>query len=298
VFTYHLTQDLLPRSESRQAAEKPKLATGEDTPVPAWETLRAELREAAPTLMVVIRDEAGEVVRRVEAPAKAGIHRVAWDLRYPALDAIGTPGSFIAPDPVGFLAATGTYSATLEARSDGQLRQLAGPVPVRVERLRDGALAGADPAEVAAFGQRVARLNRALSAANLHLPLLEQRLSDLQQALARSQAGAALDAQLEQARQSYFELRDAMTGDPARAAVKEPQTATIGGRYFHAYLGAAFSTYGPTPAHRRSLELAETEYAQWREHVDAFGQRTLPALEQALIDAGAPWTKGQPLPRL
>lgn len=298
VFTYHLTQDLLPRNESRQATEKPKLAAGEDTPVPAWETLRAELREAAPTLMVVIRDEAGEVVRRVEAPAKAGIHRVAWDLRYPALDAIGTPGSFIAPDPVGFLAATGTYSATLEARSDGQLRQLAGPVPVRVERLRDGALAGADPAEVAAFGQRVARLNRALSAANLHLPLLEQRLSDLQQALARSQAGAALDAQLEQARQSYFELRDAMTGDPARAAVKEPQTATIGGRYFHAYLGAAFSTYGPTPAHRRSLELAETEYAQWREHVDAFGQRTLPALEQALIDAGAPWTKGQPLPRL
>ena len=64
MFTYHLKQDLPSRMEARQAAEKPKQASGEDTPVPSWETLRAEQREAAPTVMVVVRDAAGEVIRR------------------------------------------------------------------------------------------------------------------------------------------------------------------------------------------------------------------------------------------
>jgi photosystem II stability/assembly factor-like uncharacterized protein len=298
VFTYFLKDDLDSRTQARQAKEKPLLAKGEDTPVPGWTELGAETREAAPVVMVVVRDGSGQVVRRVEGPVKAGLHRVAWDLRYPPLDAIGTPGSFIAPEPIGFLAATGTYSATLESRVDGQLRQLAGPVPVQVNRLRKGALPGAEPDAVAAFGQRVARLNRVLSAASLHLPLLEQRLTDLQEALRHSQADATLDRQLDAARQRYFDLRDALFGDPNKAALKEPQADNIGSRYFHAYLAAAYSTYGPTPAHLRSMDLAEAEYADLRARVNAFTQQELPALEQALLDAGAPWTRGQRLPEL
>ncbi|MCB1634329.1 MAG: hypothetical protein KDI51_07025, partial [Xanthomonadales bacterium] len=298
LFTYYLKEDLRSRTAQRQAGEKDRLSQNQDTPVPDWAALAAETREAAPTVLLVIRDEAGAVVRRIEAPAKAGLHRVAWDLRYPALDAVGTGGSFIAPEPTGFLASTGRYQATLEARVDGDLRNLAGPVPVQVEALRSGALPGADPAEVAAFGRRVAQLNRALSAAGLHLPLLEQRLGDLQVALARSQAGGELDRQLEAARQQFFALRDQLGGDPNKALVKEPQASTISDRYFHAYLGVAFSTYGPTPMHQRSLDIAEREYAQWRAQIEQLGQQTLPALEQALIDAGGPWTRGQPLPPL
>jgi hypothetical protein len=171
-------------------------------------------------------------------------------------------------------------------------------VPVQVNRLRKGALPGAEPDAVAAFGQRVARLNRVLSAASLHLPLLEQRLTDLQEALRHSQADATLDRQLDAARQRYFDLRDALFGDPNKAALKEPQADNIGSRYFHAYLAAAYSTYGPTPAHLRSMDLAEAEYADLRARVNAFTQQELPALEQALLDAGAPWTRGQRLPEL
>ena len=34
-------------------------------------------------MLLIVKDEEGNVVRRLTAPAKAGFHRVAWDLRFP-----------------------------------------------------------------------------------------------------------------------------------------------------------------------------------------------------------------------
>ncbi|MCB1606793.1 MAG: hypothetical protein KDI71_07445, partial [Xanthomonadales bacterium] len=62
-------------------------------------------------------------------------------------------------------------------------------------------------------------------------------------------------------------------------------------------LGVQFSSYGPTPSHLRSLEIAEAEYAQWSAEVNQFEGQTLPALEQALVAAGAPSVPGAALPQ-
>jgi hypothetical protein len=61
--------------------------------------------------------------------------------------------------------------------------------------------------------------------------------------------------------------------------------------------GSAFSTYGPTPAQRRSLEIAQEEYEVVRSRLDALLTTRLPAFERALQEAGAPWTPGGPIPR-
>jgi hypothetical protein len=53
------------------------------------------------------------------------------------------------------------------------------------------------------------------------------------------------------------------------------------------------STYGPTPTHRRSLEIAEAEFAK----VAVLEQR-LPAFEKRLEEKGAFWTPGRPVPPL
>ena len=39
------------------------------------------LREPAPFVLLTIKNAKGEVVRRLRAKAKKGLHRVAWDLR-------------------------------------------------------------------------------------------------------------------------------------------------------------------------------------------------------------------------
>ena len=63
-------------------------------------------------------------------------------------------------------------------------------------------------------------------------------------------------------------------------------------------MGTAWSTYGPTPTHRRSLEVGEKELAAVRERLNAVLDVRLPALEKKLEQAGAPWTPGRPVPPL
>jgi hypothetical protein len=65
-----------------------------------------------------------------------------------------------------------------------------------------------------------------------------------------------------------------------------------------AQLGTAWSTYGPTPTHRRSLEIAETEFAVVRERLNAVLEQRVPAFETKLEQAGAPWTPARPVPPL
>ncbi len=296
LFTYYLKDDLDPRSEQRKKREKPLIEKGENTPVPSWAALETERREQAPEVMVVIRDGDGEVVRRVPASAKKGVHRVSWDLRYPAMAAIGTPPSYFAPEPVNFLAMPGTYSATLEQRVDGVVSQLAGPVTVSVEQMRTGSLPAAPLAETGAYLKRLMAVERGVSATIQKLPALNTRVEQLGQALARAQSAGELDRQYEAARQQLFVLTEAFSGNASKAAVGEPDVHRLGQRFWHAMLGVQYSSYGPTPAHKRSLELAESDYADLSARLNQFEQQTLPALEQALRDAGAPWSPGAALP--
>lgn len=51
-------------------------------PFPGWEALDAEKQEEKAQIWLVIKDNDGEVVVRLEAPAGKGLHRTNWDLRY------------------------------------------------------------------------------------------------------------------------------------------------------------------------------------------------------------------------
>ena len=83
VFSYYLRDDVETRKEARRKQEKEIEKEGGDTPYPGWDELRRERLEEDPAIVFTVRDEAGEVVRRLTGPVKSGFHRVAWDLRYP-----------------------------------------------------------------------------------------------------------------------------------------------------------------------------------------------------------------------
>ncbi len=300
VFTYYLAEDVQSRAERRKAAEKPLIAKGEDTPIPGWEALEAERREPEPAVYLLVRDAGGEIVRRVEAPAKKGFHRVAWDLRYPPADALVAPPK--PPDPdedfpaTGSLAAPGRYSVELVRRVDGATERLAGPREFEVAPLRARGLPGASPAEVAAFGRQLETASGRLSAVRSALDAAASRVDLLAFALARSRGPAALDADVNALRQELYALDETLGGTRTKAELSEPDRATVGSRLGAAGIGTRYSTYGPTATHRRALELAESELATIEARLEAVRNETLPALERRLDAAGVPWTPGRALP--
>lgn len=103
------------------------------------EELRQEDLEEEPRLFLVVRDPSGQLVRRVEAPRGAGLHRIAWDLRWPSAEptALGQAAALLPWEtaPRGPLAVPGTYSASLESLIAGQTGTLTEAVDFEVVSL-------------------------------------------------------------------------------------------------------------------------------------------------------------------
>jgi photosystem II stability/assembly factor-like uncharacterized protein len=298
IFTYYLSEGMKTREETRQEAEKPRIKAGEDTPFPGWDEVEAERREPKPAVLLTVHDAEGNVVRRLHGPTKKGLHRVAWDLRHPATQAISFVSEFDDDrEPEGPLAVPGTYTVTLARQADGQTTTLGGPVTFEVERMRSGALEGASPAETVAFWRRLAAVRRSTTAASQALDRTFERVKNLRKALDRSESAPdGLDAEIHAVEQELYALEQALSGHHSRSDVGEPDVHSISRRVSTAVMGTGMSTYGPTPTHRRSLEIAEQEFADVRQRLNALLEERLPALEGPLEQAGAPWAPGQPVP--
>ena len=299
VFTYALPDSLESRAKQRQKAEKPIVESGKDTPLPEWEALEAERREAAPAVLLTVRDAAGAIVRRLEGPAEKGIQRVAWDLRLPPTDPITEPPKPPGEDeqaPAGVLVAPGRYTVELAKRVDGTVTALAPRQEFEVAPMRRGTLPGSSPEQVAAYGRRVSEAVRGAAAAREALRSAVTRVGLMKHALERSTAGPELDAELEALRVELDGLETRLNGNRSMGTLAEVQPPTIGDRLSVADFARSLSSYGPTPTHTRSLEIAEQELAAFKTDLRRVLDERLPALEQKLLAAGAPWTPGQSVP--
>ncbi|MDT8449432.1 MAG: hypothetical protein RQ847_04590, partial [Wenzhouxiangellaceae bacterium] len=295
VFTYHLAEGFKTAEEKRREREKPLIEARDDVPFPGWEEVETERRQPDPAVLLIVRDADGNVVRRLQGPRGEGLHRVAWDLRLPAPNAIGDTGGF--GEPTGFMVAPGAYTVELTSRVDGQATTLAGPREFEVVRMREGALEGAEPAVTAAFWKRLGDMQRKVSAATQLIAEARTRLDGLGEALARSTAPAGeLDAELYAISQRLHEIAEQLQGKPSLEEFNQPQGPTIARRMFVAMIGTGRSTYGPTPTHEMSLDIAEREFTDVRAELNRLVEQRIPALEKALHDAGAPWTPGAPVP--
>ena len=115
--------------------------------------------------------------------------------------------------------------------------------------------------------------------------------------LARTPAApGSLDKKLFQLKQTLLELEGKLFGNRSKRQVGEKIKPTIWSRIYFSMGGTSSSTYGPTPAHKRSLEIATTQFRTLKADLLDILKNQLPELEKALAEAGAPWTEGQPIP--
>ncbi len=292
VFTYHLRDELMTAQARRKANETEKAASGGRVSFPGWDAVEAERREAQPQIWLTVRDANGDVVRRVEGPTTEGFHRVAWDLRYPRPDTIplveGPPPMWGGP-PQGLLCAPGTYTVTLSRQVAGVVEDLGEPQSFEVVPLRRGALEGAPLADVAAFWRRYEDSVRTHTAMLWTLGGLMHKIQRIEVVLATSRAAAGdMDERYHALRAEIQRLDEALNGTRSKLETGEKNPPTIGDRLFAVARGVDRSTYGPTPSHEPSLELAEAGIAELRPKIESARERVTELVE-ALVEAGSPW---------
>ncbi|MBB6519833.1 VPS10 domain-containing protein [Pseudoteredinibacter isoporae] len=300
-FTYYLKDDLKSLKETRQAKEKSLKKAKKPVSLPSWEALKAEERQQKPTLWFTIRDEQGNVIRKIAGGAKKGVQRVTWDLRWPAQQAIGLQGNYFEPEPQGPLVAPGKYTVSMSKEVDGRVSELQAPQSFEVVQMhKRGALKEIDGAKVAAFWKALAEAQRLSTATGQALADAVKRLDMIEQSLDRtSTAPGEYDARFAALRSKLLALDTRLNGNPAKNQIGAwNDTVSVYDRLFHAQIGTFKSTYGPTPAIQSSLDMAKEELLEVRAELNRLIGEDIPAFEKELQSLGAPWVPGQPLPSL
>ena len=86
-----------------------------------------------------------------------------------------------------------------------------------------------------------------------------------------------------------------LAGDEVRGLAGDAGPVSVNRRVQVARMGTSFSTYGGTPTHQRSLEIGEQKFAGVKAALDRIFDTDLPALREAMDEAGVPWTPGRGL---
>ena len=297
VFTYRIEDGIESSRESRRNAEIEIEEAGGDTPYPSWDALRAEDREEDPAVLLIVRDGDGTVVRRVAGEATAGLHRTAWDLRWPATQPVSlTTPSFQAPwatDPRGPLVAPGRYTVSLAVRQNGELTEVTGPQSFEVKSLPQGAETSRDLAGVQAFQRKAGELYRAVAGAGALAGELNNRIEHLKVAIPSTPAaGEPLEQRLRHIEARLDDLVVLLNGDSTIASRNEPTPWSITRRAGVVY-GLLLAVRSDVPAmYEDSYAIAAEEFGAALDGLKSI-DADLGALETELERLGAPHTPGR-----
>jgi photosystem II stability/assembly factor-like uncharacterized protein len=306
LITYYLKDGLKSSKARRREADAAAEKKGGDSPYPPWDSLKVEDRQEDPAVVVTVSDSSGRMVRRFTAPATAGLHRVAWDLRLQPTEPVDGPPYQPDPDfpfsspPLAPFAVPGTYQVALWSRVDGAFARLGDPIRVGV--------VAADPPEARSNGRTIATLVEQQHTAELERSVLGAaslidetvtRVGFLKRAIDETPAAdTSLVRRVRDIERRLQDARELLNGDPTRARRNEASPPSLLGRLQNA-IGNGWSgtLEAPTAAQQAQIDIVRGEFGRVLDQVRQLIEVDLKALETAAEQAGVPWTPGR-MPRL
>lgn len=266
VFTYYLKDDIKKLKDIRKEKEKAAYEKNNKVYYPTIDSLRLEDNQVDPYILFTITDASDNVVRHIKTPAKKGINRMTWDLRYaPADPVVGryspAPDVLFGSAPEGHLILPGTYKVSMSKYQDGILTPLAGPISFNTKLLNQASLPAKDMAANVTFYKKVSDLSRTLSAVNDLVGKLEERVKNAELAILDMPAPAGdLLTKTQDVRKALIPLKIKLYGDMTKARREFETTPSINDRVF----GIVYSIWGSTSdvpeTYKSSFAIAEKQY--------------------------------------
>jgi photosystem II stability/assembly factor-like uncharacterized protein len=287
-FTYYMPDKIKSKKDLRKGNEKEG-----NVKFPGWEALEEENRQDGPSIVLVIKDDNGNVINTINGKNKKGFNRVSWNLSYPSksgerLQARRSRGG-------GVMVTPGNYTVTLVKRIDGVNTVLQGPEPFKVVPLYDGSLPRKSFEEMNTFREAAFAFQQDLTATNIALSKSQQTIDAMLRALNKATTPSDdLYKQLNETKIALLDIDKELHGDEIKDEIGERSnpTASDGNSLGWRALG---NTYGPTGEHKALLSRVQSQLKKVKDKLLPILNETLPKLQSDLQKTGAPWVEGQGL---
>lgn len=284
-FTYHLKDSLKTKKSIRKDKDRKNARAGKDVPYPSWEDLKAEDREIAPSVWLVIRDSEGNIVQRLPGSTSKGMRRTHWNYRYGG----GRRG--------GPLAAPGSYTVEIIKMVDGEVTELVAATPFEIEPLGFDGFTEPDRKEIIAFVKQANKLAQAVNAASSLADDAEEQLDAMESAVQSTpELDLGLLNEVRAAKTKLMDVREKFTGDPTKSRRNESDYPGFTNRIRTLMFGAMGSYEGPTGTHRSQYDIVDAEFSEALQSLNEILQTDMPALHEKMDSANAPWTPGRKIP--
>lgn len=255
VFTYHLAKEYKTSRDMRKEREKKANESNTNISFVGYDALDQELLEPEASVWILIKDDEGNLIRKISDKAAKGTHRMAWDLRHahPAplvLDKdarVSESGPMVRP---------GMYSASLIVEKGGEVLAQTDAIRFEVKPIRKAVLQGVDHETYEAFRANYAAVEASYLSFNQSLDEIEERIEVLKKNSARMINYLDDLRTLNDLSFRLAMLKKQTSMSPSRDEVGEKDTDNALGNLEMASRGFS-TTYGPTPLHQRSLSQAK-----------------------------------------
>ena len=301
IITYYLKEDVKSLEDQRRSKEGEIRKEDGDVAYPNYDALLAESEEIGPKIHFYIKNEDGDIVRKLSANPSKGVQRISWDLRYASKDPVSLQGpSFYNPfagRDEGHQVEPGSYQVEMYLSAGDSSTLLAGPQTFEVIPLDHQTLPAGQPASVTAFKKELTKLDAAVSGASRIIRDLETELSHMKVAITRSEIDEfeylqrVQDIQLE-----INELKRELLGDRIASTLDIDLPPSIAGVAGSIMYEAKYSSSEPTQTHQDAFSHVQSRFRAFINSLNEVLNGDILQLRSDLEDAGAPYVPNA-LPR-
>jgi photosystem II stability/assembly factor-like uncharacterized protein len=295
VFTYHLKESVKTLRDKRMEKERAAFKDGKPVYYPTYAEMKAEEEEETPYLIFTILDDEDNVVRKLRASARAGLHRIVWDLMYPALaptslQETSATSSGRSSTPV----LPGEYKVFLSKNVNGEVTKLTEPVTFKAVVLGNTSLPAEDRAELVAFQKKVRELSRAVNAASSVMRELADKARHYRVALKSVTVDdSQIYAQIKALEAEVSEIQVQLFGDRTLGRIDKDAEPGLSSRISSIIYEQRRSTSAPTQSQRDAYKIVADDFGPILQKLKKLIEEDVRKIEKMLDEIGAPYTPGR-----
>ncbi len=292
VFTYFLKENIKSIKELRQEREAERIKKGLPAFYPSLDSLRLEDNQQNTYLLFTIKDDEGNVIRRLQASPKNGLNRISWDFRTDGKLPVNVSAAMNAGDQ-GIFVPPGSYNVSLLKFEDGIFTELISPVKFLIKSLVLDSLSAPDKTALFAFGKKVLELRRAATAVNAIKQEQETKLKAINIAIFQTPSiDQSLAKKVLDLKNQLANINTLINGDTVLEKREFETQTSIQSRIGRITEGLISTTSVPTNTSINSYKVASTQFQQVLSQIKQIDSEII-KIEVILEKNQAPYTPGR-----